>query len=205
MAEPKLIWPIGKLHEWEKNPRSITARDFERLKKQISVLGQYKPLIITADGTVLGGNMRLKAYRELGLENIWVSIVEAPDEAKKLEYSLSDNDRAGFYDGDLFSGLVDQYPNFNWGDFSIDLNVPLNISDLLAKFNFDPNAEWNGMPEFDQKVKGYRQILVNFETDGDVQRFAELIGQSLTSKTRYVWFPKKEKKILTGLAYKHEP
>lgn len=54
----------------------------ERLKKQIQKLGQYKPLLITKDGTVLGGNMRLKAYQELGIENVWVNVVDAPTEEK---------------------------------------------------------------------------------------------------------------------------
>lgn len=60
---------ISELKNWDKNPRGIKKDDFERLKKQIQKLGQYKPLLITEDGTVLGGNMRLKAYKELGIEN----------------------------------------------------------------------------------------------------------------------------------------
>lgn len=41
---------------------------------------QYKPLLITEDGTVLDGNMRLRAYRELGFKDIWVSVVKADTE-----------------------------------------------------------------------------------------------------------------------------
>src|SRR3990167_5267941 len=118
--DEKTIWSIDKLKEWEKNPRSIQSKDFDRLKKQIFSLGQYKPLIITKDGTVLGGNMRLKAYRELGMKDIWVSIVDvSPTEGmttedRMLQYALSDNDRAGFYDEDLLAKLTGEFPDFEW-------------------------------------------------------------------------------------------
>ena len=61
---------------WEQNPRSIRKEDFERLKKQIQELGQYKPLIITKDGEVIGGNMRLRAYRArfIGKEDEWEKV-----------------------------------------------------------------------------------------------------------------------------------
>ena len=39
----KTLWKINKLHEWKDNPRSIKKKDFERLKKQTTKLGQYKP------------------------------------------------------------------------------------------------------------------------------------------------------------------
>jgi len=130
----KDYWNISKLREWNKNPRSITKEGFERLKKQIQKLGQYKPLIITPDGEVLGGNMRLKAYRKLGIDKIWVNIIEPKSESEKLEYSLSDNDRAGYYNDDLLANLIPQYPEFNWSDYSVDLKEPTNLKDLLDQF-----------------------------------------------------------------------
>lgn len=125
---------IDELHNWDKNPRSISEKGFERLKKQIQTLGMYKPLLVTEDGTVLGGNMRLRAYRELGIKDVWVSVVDAPTEEKKLEYALSDNDRAGFYDDDLLANLTGELPDFNWGDYSVDLKEPTNLADLLDQF-----------------------------------------------------------------------
>ena len=80
----KIIWPIDKLRNWDKNPRGIKEKDFTRLKEQIKKLGEYKPLLITSDGEVLGGNMRLRAYRDLGKTEVWVSIVEPKTEAEKL-------------------------------------------------------------------------------------------------------------------------
>jgi hypothetical protein len=72
-------------------------------------LGQYKPLLITSDGEVLGGNMRLRAYKDLGMTEAWVSVVEPKTEAEKLEYALSDNDRVGYYEDDKLAELLIQY------------------------------------------------------------------------------------------------
>lgn len=122
---------LSTLKNWEKNPWSIKDKDFERLKTQIRDLGQYKPLLITDDGIVLGGNMRLRAYKELGIDDIWVSVVDAPSEDKKLEYALSDNDRAGFYDSDLLANLIPDYPDFTWEKYAVDLREPQNLKDLI--------------------------------------------------------------------------
>jgi hypothetical protein len=196
---------LSELKLWDKNPRSIKEVDFERLKKQIQTLGQYKPLIITKDGTVLGGNMRLRAYQELGVSEIWVSVVDAPTEAKKLEFALSDNDRAGTYDSEAIANLIPNYPEFDWKQFSVDLSQPMTIQDLLDKFDVDKFSEWEGMPEFNQKgEKVFRQILVSFDDAEAVEKFSILVGQDFTDKTKFMWFPKKEKDVLIDKEYKSE-
>lgn len=126
----KTFRPIAELHEWQDNPRNITPRDYDRLMKQIKRLGQYKPLIVTPDGEVLGGNMRLKAYRELGMQNIWVSEVYPANENEKLEYALSDNDRAGYYDEDLLANMMPNY-TIDWSQYAIDLKPPVDINTIL--------------------------------------------------------------------------
>ena len=51
---------------------------------------------------------------------------------------------------------------------------------------------WDGMPEFVQeKQEPYAKIIFRFDTEGDLQEFAKLIGQKLTSKTKSAWFPYK--------------
>lgn len=127
-------WPLDKLHNWENNPRTITKEGLERLKKQIQKHGQYKPLIITEDGTVIGGNMRLRAMRELGIKEAWVSVVEAKTEEEKIEIALSDNDRVGRYDEDALANLTGSFPEIEWADYSVDLKDPVNLQDLIDKF-----------------------------------------------------------------------
>src|SRR3989304_7900276 len=129
---------IKTLHNWNKNPRAIKKEDFERLRNQIKELGQYKPLIITSDGEVLGGNMRLRAYQELGISDIWVSIVEPKTEADKIKIALSDNDRAGDYIGQDLAELITNFGiDINLDNYKVDLGKTITLTDLLNQFRPD--------------------------------------------------------------------
>lgn len=129
-------YQIKKLQElklWDKNPRDILDNDFERLKLLISKLGLFKPFIITEDNIVLGGNMRLKACLELGIEDVPVSIVKASTDKEKLEYALADNDRAGYYVEEKLKELVISIPDFDIQNFSIDLGKPEGLDIFMDK------------------------------------------------------------------------
>ena len=104
----KELRKVSDLRLWEKNPRSIKKDDYLLLKKKIEKWGQFKPLVICEDGTVLGGNMRLRAYRDLGIKEAWVSVVDPKTETEKLELSVIDNESSGYYDKDRLSELIYQ-------------------------------------------------------------------------------------------------
>ena len=130
--------PISDVQLWDKNPRNIKTKDFERLKKHITELGVYKPLIACKENggfTVLGGNMRLRALQELGIKDVDISVVDAPDEATKIKYALSDNDRAGEYDEQVLAELV--YPHIEdicLEDYKIDVGEPINLRQVIDVF-----------------------------------------------------------------------
>ena len=139
---------ISTLHNWEHNPRSMTKDGLARLIKQIKKLGVYKPLLITEDGTVLGGNMRLQALKEIGQKQVWVSVVKADTEEKKIEYALSDNDRAGKYEADQLANLIGNFPEVEWDDFTVDIADPILVKDLSEMF-----APTENNAQLDEKEK----------------------------------------------------
>lgn len=50
--------------------------------------------------------------------------------------------------------------------------------------------EWQDMPGFTQeKQRPYNAVIVRFETKEDMEEFATLIGQKMTSKTQSLWHP----------------
>lgn len=55
----------------------------------------------------------------------------------------------------------------------------------------DADAEWQGMPSFNQDDQLAKfAIKINFETEDDLRAFATLIGQlQITTQTRSVWHP----------------
>ena len=49
------------------------------------------------------------------------------------------------------------------------------------------------MPEFVQEDKtAFRSIPVHFKDQAAVDAFAALVGQTITEKTRFLWFPEIE-------------
>lgn len=133
--------PISEVKVWEKNPRNIKIKDMERLKKQIQELGVYKPLICVQENgsyITLGGNMRLRALKNMGIQEVEISIVEAKSEAEKIKYALSDNDRTGEYMEQELAELV--YPHIekiNLKDYKIDLGEPIEIKDIVEGYTPD--------------------------------------------------------------------
>jgi len=145
--------PIESVVPWDKNPRGIKTKDYDRLKKQITKLGVYKPLIaFKEDGKyiVLGGNMRIRALKEMGLKEVDVSIVEPKTEAQKIEFALSDNDRAGFYEEDKLAELV--YPHIkdiDLGAFKVDLGEAIDLKLVVERYGPDIDDGADDVPEMD--------------------------------------------------------
>lgn len=176
MADAKQMWALEHLRNWEHNPRTITDADTERLKKQLLNLGQYKPLIVVLEGngiaTVLGGNMRLTALHQLVSEGheqfkkVWVSPVEAADDKRKLEYALSDNDRAGQYKEDELVELVRSVgDDFEVMDYHIDTAYHIGLDTLGERYDMaDVRArgdEGRTGPADRSSVKDAKEIFDN--------------------------------------------
>lgn len=129
--DKKIIVKVDELKNWDKNPRDITPEGLDKLKRQIKKLGVYKPIVVNQDNIVLGGNMRLRAIKSLGIKEVWVSRVITRNEQEMLEYALSDNDRAGNYDEKAVASLVLSMPKLNLEDFSLDLGKPVDLKILI--------------------------------------------------------------------------
>lgn len=99
------------------NPRSITKEKFEELKKSIKDFPEMevvKPLII-ADDFVIGGNMRLLAYKDLGYREVHVIDVTAWSQAKRDEFMIKDNTHFGSWNYDMLANEWDTLPLTEWG------------------------------------------------------------------------------------------
>jgi ParB-like chromosome segregation protein Spo0J len=123
--------PLEKVRGWDRNPRRSEPEDLARLKAQILKLEQYKPLVAYQENghyIVLGGNMRLKVLQDLGVKSVHLSIVKPKDEADKLAISISDNDRAGYYEEQALAELLWEHKDeLDVSSLMIDLtnDVPL--------------------------------------------------------------------------------
>lgn len=121
----QLAWEpvaVTALTPYERNPRSITRRKFAHLCKTIAAhpaLLEARPIIATRgcdwteDGTVLAGNMRLRAAVELGWETVPTVYVTLP-QSKAREWMLLDNVPFGEWDDDLLAETL--YEHHSAGD-----------------------------------------------------------------------------------------
>ncbi len=142
---------ISSVIPWDKNPRGIRAEDFERLKRQILKLGVYKPLVCYQAGkkyVVLGGNMRIRALKELGVREVEISLVAPKNEAEKIEFALSDNDRAGYYEQEQLAELIlPHIKDLNFADFRVDIGGTVDLKKLLENFGPDQDPKEQDLDE----------------------------------------------------------
>lgn len=170
--------PISEVEAWAKNPRNIKTKDYERLKKQILELGIYKPLLCVRENgryITLGGNMRLRALQELEHKEVDISIVVAKDEATKIKFALSDNDRAGEYDDLKLAELT--YPHIediNLEDYKIDLGAAITMTEVMERFGpdraeklEDPGAIARIPKDAKDLIKKYENVHVEFSGGKD--------------------------------------
>ena len=115
------------------NPRLIKDERFKKLVKSIQEfpkMMELRPMVINADNIVLGGNMRLKALKELGYKEIpneWVKKASDLTEDEARRFIIADNVGFGEHDWDLLANSWDsdeladwglEIPNFDNVDFS---------------------------------------------------------------------------------------
>jgi len=54
---------------------------------------------------------------------------------------------------------------------------------------------WESAGGFDMQLEdlsAYKQIVVSFRNDEDIEEFGRVIGRVITKKTKWIWFPKQE-------------
>jgi hypothetical protein len=73
------------------------------------------------------------------------------------------------------------------------------VSDVF-EFDDTDDEEFGGMPEFNQPDNGAtRQIIISFDDQEGVDKFAKLIKQNITKKTKSIWYPPREKNNVVDL------
>lgn len=116
---------IKKLKLNPGNPRKIVDAKMERLKKSIQDferMMELQPIVVSEDFTVLGGNMRLQAIKQLGYKEIpeeWVKVAEGLTEEQKREFVIKDNVGFGEWDWEILGNEWEAEQLIEWG-----LDVP---------------------------------------------------------------------------------
>lgn len=177
---------LAQLREWPENPRRIDEEALDALRKSLREnpdLLEARPLIALPDGTVIAGNMRLRALRQIdaemdeGVMRVPVFVVEA-DEQRAREIALRDNNQFGEWEADDLAAMVEGLAAQGTDLASVGFS-PLDVQRLLGDSSPhipdpppDPYAEQYGVilvckDEAAQRA-AYDQLRADFP-DADVR------------------------------------
>lgn len=141
-----MIWhtetrKISELKNWEDNPRTISKEAYQELKESIDDLGNFEPLVVNVDGTVIAGNQRLRVHIENGDSEVEVSVPErelTEEEIKKI--GIISNRHSGEWDMDKLANEFE------------DVLEELGFDDLMPEVELDVEEDDYEEPE-DLEIK----------------------------------------------------
>ena len=174
------IVKINQIKPNPKNPRTIKDERFDKLKKSIQDFPDMlnkRPLVCFTDTdnkfVVLGGNMRLKAAKDLGLKELPIILADEWTEEQKAEFLIKDNVGFGEWDWNELNNDWDTEQLEGWGlevpawSKGLDVNSmdeseldmseefdPIGASTDLHKVIFIFDNEIEAGKYFDEKIKG---------------------------------------------------
>lgn len=174
MAKAEIIYrDVNDISLLEGNPRTITGKQFERLKESLDKNPDYfeaRPIILsdrTGELVAIAGNQRLKAARSLGLQQVPTVLLSGLTEEREREIIIRDNVENGEWDMDALANEWDVEELHDWGvnvsKFNNDPNKigllvadflapPVSVIDLRQGYMADRKRELNGMLSLDSKA-----------------------------------------------------
>jgi len=187
---------INKIIPYAKNPRKNDAA-IAKVAASIKEFGWRQPIVVDAEMVVIAGHTRLEAARQLGLESVPVHIATDLTANQIKAYRIADNrvsEEAKWDEALLALEIGDlQLDGYDVTQTGFDLGEIENLFLEKEQGENDAEAEWTGMPEFNQQDKtAFRSFPIHFKNQEAVDQFAALINQKISDRTRYVWFPEIE-------------
>jgi hypothetical protein len=145
------------------NPRIITDDKFKKLVKSVKEFPkmlELRPIVVNEDMVVLGGNMRLKAYKEAGIKEIPIikAVDLTPEEEK--EFIIKDNVGYGDWDWSALEGQYDDNTLLDWG-----VELPEFNLDNLDYGILDEDEEQLGQELENMKGSIRKAIQIEFEPE----------------------------------------
>lgn len=164
---------LTKLKNNPKNPRVIRDEKFNKLKQSIEDFPdmlEKRPLVVFTDKdgkyVVLGGNMRLKAAKELGIKELPVIVADEWTEEQKAQFLIKDNVNFGEWNHEELANEWDAIQLQEWG---LDLPVNLETEDIDYSI-LDEDDLGDKLQEMQDGVK--KAIQIEFEAEHYEDAFA---------------------------------
>tara|TARA_B100001093_G_scaffold17076_1_gene15495 strand:- start:2229 stop:2849 length:621 start_codon:yes stop_codon:yes gene_type:complete len=199
---------IEKLIPYHNNPRK--NQDVDKVASSLSEYGFQQPIVVDKKLVVIVGHTRLLGAKKLGLKKVPVLIADL-SEAKARGYRIADNRIAedANWDYDLLKLEIDLLKeiNFNIDELGFEeqeLETIIFQNNHDSRDWLDTEEHWQDMPSFEHTDQSpHRSLTINFVNQDAVDKFFQLIKQDYTEKTKYVWFPSIEKRVVKDKYYEN--
>mgnify|MGYP003132068488 CR=1 FL=1 len=204
---------VSELKANKENPRTISKEKFNKLKKSIKnfpKMLKLRPIVIDDNNIVLGGNMRLKALKSLGIKETWYVKASDLNEEEKEQFIIKDNIGFGDWDWDILANQWNYESLKDWG-----VNVPtIKNTELLSGLKYEPiYYEPKNKPEiklnncvdlnkFNEKIKALDEYKLSNKQKDILKLFAyRFIKIDFESVANYYFFnaSEEEKKAIERL------
>lgn len=184
----------------EKNPRTISKKDFAVLKKSIKdfpSMMKVREVVIDETNRVLGGHQRIKALQAQGKTKVIVKKVTGWTDEQKDEFLIKDNIANGDWDNDKLANEWDKDKLEEWGlplkiagssDYKelLDVSIPYyepdeNKPDIADMADFKDFEELNSIIDGLDAEDGLDKLLrarAAFFVDFDFQKIADYYAHS---------------------------
>jgi hypothetical protein len=210
--------PIAILQPHPRNYRIHPEDEIEHLMESIRAHGIYRNIVIAQDGhTILAGHGVVEAARRLGKKEIpAVQTNYAVDDPYALKLLVGDNEIQHLVEADdrtlteLLRELKDIDELIGTGYDEMMLSNLLMVSRPESEIaDMDAATQWVGLPEYDEGEDKKIQIIVNFLSEEDCQKFCHLhgLGQGKTAMRgacKSYWWPPRDKDDVSSLLFASE-
>lgn len=168
---------IEELKPAEYNPRKRLVpgdAEYEKLKTSIETFGYVDPIIVNADGTVIGGHQRLFVLQDLGYSEVDVSVVNLSKyDEKALNIAL--NKISGEWDEEKLAQIFSDFDlaGYNSKVTGFDDN---EISEIMAAAKSFVDGEEEERQLSDKYTKKIKSIT--YEITGETPDIDELCDKT---------------------------
>jgi len=153
-------FPIKDIKQNPLNPRFIRDKKFEDLKRSIQDLPQMlslREIVVDEDCIVLGGNMRLKALKDLKFKITDVVMWKGLSDIEKKEFVIKDNANYGNWDWDI---LANSFDETDLKRFGLNVWQPQEAIEEYNDYEFENNDEEEDIIEANSELFKKRAVMV---------------------------------------------
>ena len=167
---------IEKLKPYEKNARTHSPEQVDKIAKSIEQFGFINPVLIDGDYGIIAGHGRVLGAKQVGLTEVPCIFVEDLTETQKRAYILADNKLAldAGWDDEILKAELNflKEVNFDISLTGFDMDeIDLNATDIEFKEDdFDVDAELPAEPKAklgDIYQLGRHRIMCGSSTNAD--------------------------------------